>query len=253
MTKIGVALLTLLTLSSCAGAPPPQKHGGGHGDGAAMQRDLTVADENPNSLTEIAFAVKEGDSVFTDYGISHTKEMHLIVVRDDLRYFSHLHPDRDAQGTWHVSYTPPTGGRYRLYADFVEGEGAAHTIQFVRAYAGDLGETGVVKDEAREKVVSDHRITFSAIQETDEVTFTYTIAELNGHPVTTLQDYLGAKGHSVLISAKGDFVHTHPSSEGSGPEVTFETAIPQEDFYRVFTQFQIEGEVITVPFDWEVE
>jgi len=26
--------------------------------------------------------------------------------------------------------------------------------------------------------------------------------------------------------------------------------MPQEDYYRVFTQFQIEGEVITVSFDW---
>lgn len=39
----------------------------------------------------------EGEPV-TQYQLLHERELHLILVRQDLATFSHLHPTRDAEG-----------------------------------------------------------------------------------------------------------------------------------------------------------
>lgn len=68
------------------------------------------------------------------------------------------------------------------------------------------------------------------------------------------EKYLGEKGHSVLIGPSGDFIHTHPFKEYVGYDESdppvFVTPPLEDYFYRIFTQFQIKGKVITVNFDW---
>jgi hypothetical protein len=264
-------LSTALLFASCAASSPPSPHGGGaahvpggeappaaEGEHAvekrAPSRNLTVTDQSDAS--EVAFAIKEGEEILTDYGVSHTKEMHLILVRNDLQHFSHLHPQRDKEGVWRVTYSAPAGGTYWLYADFVDTKEEPFTIRFERRYAGDTGLQGLTKDFAREKTVEDYRITLDVAEGESDVSSAYTITDSEGKK-PALEDYLGAKGHSVLISPSGDFIHTHPStalgasaSEEEAP--VFKTALPSDpSFYRIFTQFQIKGKVLTVSFDWE--
>lgn len=196
----------------------------------------------------MAFSVRDSDEIFSNYGISHTKEMHLIVVRDDLRYFHHLHPKRDAEGMWHTAFEPPAGGTYWLYADFIEKNKASHTIRFERAYQGKKNAYGIAKNFGQVKTVDGYRFEVNPELSGDEVTFTYKITDNQGQSVK-LEEYLGALGHSVLISPKGDFIHTHPSEENASP--VFVTTKPSDDFSRIFTQFKIDGRVVTVDFDWQ--
>jgi hypothetical protein len=209
-------------------------------------RDLTLQDQSIGN--EISFVVREGNNVFTDYGVSHTKEMHLIVVRDDLQHFQHLHPERDSQGVWRVPFAPSVGGDYWLYADFVEQDEAPHTIRFERSYQGERGAYGVVKNLETVKTIEGYRFEVQPSISDDEVSFVYKINDSQGQTVE-LEEYLGATGHSVLISPSGDFIHTHPSDEGETP--VFATSMPSDDFYRAFTQFKIKGEVVTIDFDWQ--
>lgn len=201
-----------------------------------------------STASEIAFSVRRGDVIFTDYGISHTKEMHLIVVRDDLRFFHHLHPKREAGGVWHTPFTPPAGGTYWIYADFVDSEENPHTLRFVREYRGGRGDHGLTKSFEREKEVGGYRMTFTPTVAAGDLSLQYAIMDEEGRPVV-LEEYLEAKGHSVLISPSGDFIHTHASEKGEAP--LFTTSLPPDPFYRIFTQFQIGGQVLTVSFDWE--
>jgi Cu+-exporting ATPase len=225
---------------------PVSEHSGGHmEDQPESTRMLEVHDESTDGT--IAFAVIEDGNVFSDYGISHTKEMHLIVVRDDLQHFSHLHPDRDAQGVWHVSYTAPAAGAYWLYADFIEENGASHTIRFERKYEGDLGTSGIKPNSETVKIVDGYRIAQETNKTDKIVSFTYKITDLAGKPVR-LEEYLGARGHSVLLSPTGEFIHAHASEDGADP--VFNTSV-LGDFYRAFTQFQINGKIVTVDFDWQ--
>lgn len=236
-------------LSSCAPTTLPARHegtGGGHQQSSTQEaKNLTIRDQSTDA--EIAFSVHEGNETFMDYGISHTKEMHLILVRNDIQYFSHLHPERDKEGVWHVKYSAPAGGKYWLYADFVDSKKEPFTLRFERRYAGEVGLMGLTKDPTTEKNFDSYRVKLETSVSGNEVSFTYTLTDPEGkHPV--LEEYLGAKGHSVLISPSGDFIHTHASEEGEAP--VFKTVLPSDPFYRIFTQFQIEGEVLTVNFDW---
>lgn len=243
-------LTSILFLTACA-PTTPSRHGGisgGHTPTAQQEdaQNLTVLDQSTDS--EIAFSVRDGGETFTDYGVSHTKEMHLITVRDDLRQFNHLHPERNADGVWRIAFLPPAGGTYWRFADFVDAEENSYTIRFDRKYPGDLGEYGLRKNFERVKTVDGYRFEVEPELSGDEVTFTYKISDMQGQPAE-LEEYLGATGHSVLLSPPGDFIHTHPSEETATP--MFATSLPSDDFYRVFTQFRIAGKVVTVSFDWQ--
>lgn len=245
MKRILLPLVGSLLLVACA-IPTTSPHGGGHGTRGEHASMLTLEDRSTE--TEIAFVIRKEGKIFTDYRISHTKEMHLIVVRDDLMHFHHLHPERDSEGVWRVPFNAPAGGKYRLYADFVERNQSSHTILFERSYGGSRGKSGIIKNVERVKTVDGYRIEMQPTLTAGENIFTYIITDAQGRPAK-LEQYLGALGHSVLLSPSGDFIHTHPS-EGTGTPV-FNAAHLTEDFYRIFTQLQIEGKVITVEFDWQ--
>lgn len=249
MKYIASLLLTgSLLLAACAPttSAPHEQTSGGHTPAPKGTENLMVRDLSTD--TEIAFSVRDGDEAFDDYGISHTKEMHLIVVRDDLQHFQHLHPERDSEGVWRAAFSPPAGGTYWRYADFVDTDESPYTIRFDKEYAGNRGTYGIAKNFETVKTVDGYRFEVEPQTSNDEVTFTYTITDSQGQPAV-LEEYLGATGHSVLISPSGDFIHTHPSEEGETP--VFATAMPSDDFYRAFTQFQIKGKVVTVNFDWQ--
>ncbi len=210
------------------------------GESLAIQKQ-----ENPG---EIAFAVMDGEKVFTDFGVSHTKEMHLLIVRDNLRYFQHFHPARDADGFWHVPFTPSGGGAYWMYADFVGIDDKPHTIRFDRTYPLDPGSSGIVRDFRTEKPVGKYAIRMEATPYTEGMLFTLRIRDAVYNDAPILEPYLGAMGHGIIISPTGDFIHTHPSP--AGDSLIFHTPALTGDFYRIFTQFQIQGEIFTVEFDW---
>lgn len=236
-------------LAACSPVTPTGEHGGtsgGHAPTPKGTENLMVRDQSTD--TEIAFSVRDGDEAFDDYGVSHTKKMHLIVVRDDLQHFQHLHPERNSEGVWRIAFAPPAGGTYWQYADFVDTDASPYTIRFDKQYPGDLVTYGVAKNSETVKTVDGYRFTFKPAVSGDEVTFTYDITDSQGQPVQ-LEQYLGARGHSVLISPSGDFIHTHASEEGDMP--VFATSMPSDDFYRAFTQVQIKGKVVTVDFDWQ--
>lgn len=209
-------------------------------------RHLTIADRSTGG--EIAFRVLEGKNIFLNFGTSHTKEMHMIVVRSDLRYFHHLHPTKDPDGTWHIPFFPPAGGTYWIFLDFVDTKGANYVIRIDRTYLFDKGTEGIVKDARTTKEVDGFRISVLPSLSQTEAMFTYTITDRKGDTVV-LEEYLGALGHSILLSPSGNLIHTHAEEQGEHP--IFRTHIPEENFYRIFTQFQIQGKVITVNFDWK--
>ena len=60
-----------------------------------------------------------------------------------------------------------------------------------------------------------------------------------------IQDYLGAKGHLVALR-EGDlaFLHVHPDAD----RLRFGATFPGAGRYRLFLQFQVDGQVHTAAF-----
>ena len=216
-----------------------------HGELVEDSSQFIILDQSTDA--EISFKILDGEATFTDYGISHTKEMHLLIVRDDLRHFAHLHPERDADGTWRVPYVAPFGGTYWLFADFVDTDMQHHTVRFNRTYTGDPDDTGILRDMRKKKSVGKYIATLEEAPYSNGTLFTYHIEDAEGK-APSLETYLGTLGHSIVISTKGGFIHTHPSP--ASDHLTFHVSDPVDDFYRIFTQFQVDGQIFTVEFDW---
>jgi hypothetical protein len=87
--------------------------------------------------------------------------------------------------------------------------------------------------------------------------------EKTGEPVKDLQPYLGAWGHALILSEDAsDYIHSHPTEMipakvdrakiFGGADVSFDAFFPRPGRYRVWSQFQRHGELITVPFNIKV-
>jgi uncharacterized protein YceK len=73
--------------------------------------------------TDLSFIVKNSSGeLVRDLQIVHEKPMHLLIVSDDLSEFYHEHPEPQADGSHKVSFTFPSGGNYKLYADLTPQE-----------------------------------------------------------------------------------------------------------------------------------
>jgi len=241
-------------------------HGGAHGSGETHPvRGLGVAEngfrlvvDDPDFARraegQLRFqVVDEAGQPVTDFDVTHTKRMHVIVVRRDLTGFQHLHPEMAADGTWTVPLRLDEAGTYRVFADFsVDGEattladdlrvdGAADLRDLPRPATRALSEPGgyAVNLKAGDPHAG------------EEASLRFTVSR-DGEPAE-LQPYLGAGGHLVALR-EGDlaFLHVHPTADaGEDGSIEFEVTFPTAGNYRLFLQFKVGGELQTVAFTEE--
>lgn len=187
------------------------------------------------------------------FSLLHEKLVHLIVVRDGLDEFSHLHPQVDASGYITIEHVFPKAGQYRLFADHQpEGQtpGLARGELIV---AGDGESAAALIPNASDEVAVGEIKAHVAFQPGDQETkVRFHLVDASGQVVSDLQPYLGAMGHLVIISADGgEYVHAHPLSESqTAPEgvVEFAAHFPKPGLYKAWGQFQRHDAVFTVPF-----
>jgi hypothetical protein len=214
--------------------------------------------------------------VLRDFETVHDRLMHLIVVRMDLESFQHLHPVfNSGTGEFDVDIVFPADGEYRLIADFTLAQDGNSlqklaVVTTANLTVGNLERyqpRPVAVDTVAVKRVGDYEVSFIFPQKMHPHTpldYSLTIHK-NGPPVTDLEPYLGALGHSVILKEGTlHFIHTHPkekqhnrdsgenmhhehdmhsmaTSTGGGPTITFSAQFPEEGVYKVFTQFQHQG------------
>ena len=208
--------------------------------------------------------------VVTDYETVHDKRYHLFVVSHDMTDFQHLHPDLQADGSWIMRLTLPKPGYYRVLSDFVPRGGSPQFLGrtlVTKGFSGDL-----VSQAARLEPDAQLKKTIGSIAASVEIEPSTPIAGQYGHlrftltdattgaPIADLQPYLGAFGHTLILSEDMlDYVHSHPS-EGSdnisagfgGPRVTFEGYMPRPGRYRAWTQFLRQDRLTTIAFTFRV-
>ncbi len=214
----------------------------------------------------------------TDYETVHDKRFHLFVVSQDMTQFQHLHPDLGADGTWSLRLTLPKPGYYRVLSDFVPRGGSPQFLGrtlVTAGFGGDLASQAArLQDDAAADAGAGALLkktvdSIAASVELDPATlvageyghlrFTLTDAS-TGAPIADLQPYLGAFGHTLILSEDlQDYVHSHPSegaddiSKGfGGPRVTFEGYMPRPGRYRAWTQFLRKDRLTTLTFTFSV-
>jgi len=206
----------------------------------------------------VAFRVlgADGEPV-TSYTESHEEDLHLIAVRRDTTGFQHVHPELGPDGTWRVPLDL-TAGSWRVFADFVPGEGemAGQTLTL----GADLDVAGDYRPvplpaASPTAQVDGYTVTLDGeLVPGEESELTLSVSR-GGQPVRDLQPYLGAYGHLVALRV-GDlaYLHVHPAGEPGdgrtqpGPGVTFYASVPSAGDYRLYLDFRHDGVVRTVEF-----
>jgi Cu+-exporting ATPase len=239
-------------------------------DDAGLAVDVRVpADAVPGRPTTVTIRVTDAANgrAIEDVGRSHEAWMHLIVTRDDLGSFAHVHPTpTGAPGTFAVPVTFPTAGEYTLHAEFKRvGEMADVVATATTRIAGTPVAAQPVRESGRVQVVDGVRVELTGEAESghrSRLTYRFTDAA-TGRPITTLRPYLAAAGHVVVKPADGHgFAHEHAEVEDAdgnpvfalpgqefGPDLDVHAAFPRPGLYRLWGQFRTaDGQVMTTEF-----
>ncbi|HEU4840842.1 MAG TPA: heavy-metal-associated domain-containing protein [Ilumatobacteraceae bacterium] len=201
---------------------------------------------------ELQFVIAGPDQrPVTDFDVAHDKELHLVVVSRDLATFAHVHPARDAAGTWRVAAPALPAGSYRVYADFVPAGGPATTLAADLAVPGDY-RPAPPPVPTRVASVDGYDVHLAGeLVAGDESAVTVTVSRA-GAPVTDLDPYLGALGHLVAIR-DGDlaYLHVHPLDQldgPGGPSIRFAVDVPTAGTYGFYVDFSHGGAVHSARF-----
>jgi hypothetical protein len=183
---------------------------------------------------------------------THEKELHLIVVNRELTVFEHVHPVRDAAGTWSIDLPALAPGSYRAIADFWITDGPHLALGTDLTVAGQFAP-----DTTPGPSDVDHVDGYTVALRTErhdggEITAKLLVVQ-ERLPVTDLEPYLGADGHLVAIRT-GDlaYAHVHPVDENApNGIVTFDATLNSAGRYRLFFDFKHHGVVHTAAFTFD--
>lgn len=244
--------------------------------------DLTTTPQEPmaGQPVQMAFAIRYADNktLVPSFEVIHERFLHLLMVREDLAWFEHQHPEQGKDGIFRLTWRFPTPGRYTLYADFTPADGDNQIKPLPLTVGGGSPETLPLKpDTQRVKQIGDYRIELRVQPEPlrmeKAAVLTYTVRDRQGRPIRDMQPFIGAPGHLIAISQDGkEVVHTHaihgttlrPDEAGAvhvtpvmatekGPAFSFKLTTPTAGLYKTWAQFMHANRVLTVPFTFKVE
>lgn len=248
-------------------AKPTEKKHGSHGGHEKMPMNMPTprklivgtdpAQPQAGSTTNFVLQIQDDDGTpVKKFDLLHEKLVHLIVVREGLDEFAHLHPKVDAMGLITIDFVFPKSGKYRLYADH-QPKGASPGLATgeVVVDGDDKPAAALEPNSSNEVTVGELTARVSIKPGDEETAVRFQLVDATGQPIGDLQPYLGAMGHLVIISADGqEYVHAHPVSEAkTAPDgvVEFAAHFPTSGIYKAWGQFQRDGSVFTVPFVME--
>jgi hypothetical protein len=194
-----------------------------------------------------------GGAMLKGFDTVHEQKVHLIIVREGLDQFAHIHPEIDPDGNMTTVFTFPSGGKYRLYADHKpSGQDQATAIAELNV-AGEIPPAPELIPNTPGNITGDllnAHVSVENAKMSGTASIVFTLTDSSDTAVADLQPYMGAMGHLVVISADGkQYVHAHPSEEKTTDgTVEFETHLVMPGIYKGWGQFQRGGKVHVVAF-----
>lgn len=216
----------------------------------------------PNADVQLKFNVEDpvtGKTV-QDFEIMHEKLYHLFLVSQDMQFFVHTHPVKQADGTFTLEAKFPHPGMYRVLSDFYPRGGTPQLIARTLMVPG----TGFALTPARLTADGEPKNTENlkvelTLDPPQPLAGFKTMMFFKLTPNEGIEQYIGAWGHMMAASADlVDMIHTHPiyvndRDEGAYKEIQFNMIFPRTGIYRVWVQFQRKGVVNTAVFDIPVD
>lgn len=195
--------------------------------------DYALADGQPQYTVHIEH---HGGMAVTDFSAANGARVHAFVVRPDLSEFQHLTPAVADDGR--IKVPVPARGPWHLVFTFVPAGGSAITLAQEVTDSAPYDEQ-VLPAAADTATVGDLQVT--------RVGWRFTVTDTDGATPAGLATYLGRGAHLVAFrdtDLAGSYLVTEGGSLG---DYDFGTGITSAGTYRVFLQFGLDGDVVTIP------
>jgi hypothetical protein len=213
--------------------------------------DLSKIKAGDEVILSFSPKVKGDENIIVELETVHEKKAHIILVSEDLEYFSHLHPDYEGNGNYSVKTNLPFGGKYELFIEYKPKGGKKITDRFNLNADGSEKSKAIFKSERY--LFEDQNLSvmlhptedlFSGNEIHIPVSILKDGKELNA---ANFDNYLGEKAHAVLIGiANFNFLHVHPMVMNN--QLNLHMNIVNSGYYRLWLQFQIDGILYSTDF-----
>jgi hypothetical protein len=222
-------------------------------DAYFMQVQFSAPSIEPGKDVVMSFrpSNKERETESVPLDIEHEKKIHLILASADLSWFDHIHPEYSEDGSYKVTEKFPTPGKYIAFADY-KPSGAGHVVDKIDISVEGVAPVSKTYETEKFSGVSDS-YSFElkpegelAVGEPVSITG---ILKKDGREIdaSSLDNYLGAKAHFVMISLEDkDYLHIHP--EVRQGRFDLQTSFDKTGTYKVWAQFNGDGKLHTVDF-----
>lgn len=231
-----------------------------HGEQKALtQAKLQVPSTiTPNKTIPIWIDVQDlNGNAIAKFDTFQEKLMHLIVVSNDLQFFSHLHPTYKDNGQFKVEASFPQAGSYTFFSDY-KPAGQTEQVSVLKTQVTGNSIAAPAIDLNRSKIFNDTKVNLALYEPTvkagKDVTLMFKLQNTsNNQPLTDLQSYLGEKGHLVILRQSNsltaaDYIHAHALKNTPAGQVHFMAHFPQPGKYKLWGQFNRNGKIITADF-----
>lgn len=228
-------------------------------DSTPLYMTTKPAEVRAGQSATLSFFVQRADGrVVRTFDTIDDERAHLILVREGLDEFSHLHPTVDiTTGRLTASHTFPKGGRYFLFVEHKpKGESPAlasaelHVVgkaapapALVPNAPGSINGDSLDANVTVAKPGHEAWIIFNVLDRT------------SGEVVTNLQPFHGALGHLVILSADGRrYVHAHAEADSAEKgRVIFGAHFSEAGVFKGWGEFRRDNRIRTIPFVIDVE
>ena len=204
-----------------------------------------------------------------DLIVTHTRPLHLLIIDPWLNDYQHVHPEPGARaGEWNFAFTPRREGKYRVFADFTPVVTARGLYASTDVQIGKSGLpasfTLVMKHEESRVVERDgYRFVLvpgvQPVRAKVPVDLKLVVTRADGKPVP-MEPVMGAFAHLVAFDeARSGFAHLHPNEvnpltppDAVKPVLNFKIMIPAAGNYVIWSQLNLGGREVFVPFWFDV-
>jgi plastocyanin len=245
---------------------------------APLAEDFDIKVETTPKLVKPGQTVKFRFTVFhpktgkqiEDFNILHDMPFHLFVVSRDFSHFDHIHPEKQKDNSFTIETVLPKAGHYQIFCDLFPAGGmpqVVHKNLITAGFTGDVvsAQAKITPDKSLTKTIDGMRFELKFDPEAPvagkEAVLKYHITDARtGQPVTNIQPYLGAWGHTLILSEDAtDYLHSHPvemipedvdrTKLTSKADIDFDTFFPRPGHYKIWSQFQRNDKITTVSFN----
>lgn len=223
---------------------------GGYKNSVAVHKYNVEFVRSRAAESKLVFRITETTSgkPVSDLDIVHDKIMHLILVRDDLRYFDHIHPQQTEPGIYTVPYEFLASGIYRTWIDFTIG-GMQHIVDFDL----DVSVTSTEPEPDRLYDINADMKAPDVIKVGESTRIDFAITDSGNMPVPINEKFLAANAHLVAIDETlEEFVHNHDEDFDGDNILSFEQKFTKAGEHKLWIQFSVDGKDRTAEFAVDV-